>query len=169
MSLPPNYNLLKQYPNPNYVETGIWYGDSLQQAIDAGFEHVYGIDSASGCIEHCRNRFGDRVALYHMYSHDALPMLPLSEGTTFMLDAHWQFIEGTQPGPHPFPLLDELKAISDRRHPDDVVIIDDWHIFYEDRVGYSKADVKCALLTAGFSKITFVANPVISGILIAQR
>lgn len=169
MSLPQTYNLLANYPNLNYVETGIWRGDSLQMAIDAGFEHIYGIDSASGCIEHCRNRFGDQVSLWHLYSTDALPLLAIPDGTTFLFDAHWQFLEGTEPGPHPFPLLDEIKAISSRRHPSDVVIIDDWHIFYYDRVGYGKEDVLSALVTAGFSKFEYVANPVIDGILIAKR
>lgn len=172
MSLPPSYNLLAKYPNPVYVETGIWRGDSIQQALDAGFKRVIGIDVDPSCIDFCRSRFDNNPAI-ELHCGDSAACLrdiikDIQEPISFLLDAHWQFIEGTEPGPNPFPLLDEINVIADREF-NDIAIIDDWHIFYPDRVGYSKEDVLVELIRAGLNRFSYVANPVIDGILIAQR
>jgi hypothetical protein len=197
MSLPPSYNLLKEYPNRVYVETGIWRGDSLQQAIDAGFSIVIGIDNDIECLEFCKNRFamkrwheGNSASLY-FYSEKNIELsqdiqfIRVSEGDsatylwevikgqhyqiTFFLDSHWQMLEGTEPGPNPFPLLKELEQIGRHHIKTHTIIIDDYHIFYPDRVGYSKDDVKEAILKINPAyKFTHVANPVIDGILIAS-
>lgn len=172
MSLPTTYNLLARYPNPVYVETGIWRGDSIQQALDAGFNRVIGIDNDPGCIEFCKSRFDNNPAIELLCGESPQCLADVIKGIyepiTFLLDAHWQFIEGTDPGPNPFPLLDEIRAIGKRRQLD-TIIIDDWHIFYEDRVGYGKINIDATLDDYGYARLEHVANPVIDGILIATR
>jgi hypothetical protein len=180
MSLPTTYNLLAQYPNEYYVETGIWRGDSIQLALEAGFKNIIGIENDESCIEFCVSRFDlgrmpkDKsvsIELVHGDSATAMyqQIYEIPHRITFFLDSHWQFFEGTDPGPNPFPLLKELAQIQNHFIKDHTIIIDDWHIFYEDRVGYSKEDVLNALraINPNFH-FKFVANPVIDGVLIAS-
>jgi hypothetical protein len=189
MSLPQNNNLLKEYPNVHYLETGVWRGDSIQMAIDAGFSGIFGIDADPECIEFCKNRFalnrlnhefcygycGEKERqLVEVIAADSAVNLwrhieRVTQPITFFLDAHFQMIEGEYPGANPFPLLKELEQIG--RHPikTHTIIVDDWHIFYRDRVGYSKNDVKNAILQINPAyRFTMAANPVIDGILIAH-
>lgn len=172
MSLPTSYNLLAKYPNPVYVETGIWRGDSIQQAIDAGFQRIIGIDNDPNCIDFCKSRFDNNTDIELLCGDSAQHLIDVAlssdDSITFLLDAHWQFIEGTEAGPNPFPLLNEIRAIGNRRQLD-TIIIDDWHIFYPDRVGYGKMDIIAALDDYGYARIEHIANPVIDGILIATR
>lgn len=179
MSLPPDPNhapstFLKRTRSTNvYVETGIWRGDSLQYAIDAGFRRVIGIENDPSSIEFCKSRFGVDVAKIDLVQGDSALVLwdvikNIDEPITFFLDSHWQMLEGTEPGANPFPLLDELRQIA--RHKwamHHKVIIDDWHIFYPDRVGYSKDDIRNALRNMGLTNQQLVANPVIDGLMIA--
>lgn len=174
MSLPTSYNLLAKHPNPVYVETGVWRGDSIQQALDAGFARIIGIDNDWNCIEFCKSRFGSlsEEGPIKLFKADSVEYLnrfikEISEPITFFLDAHWQFLYESERGLNPFPLLNELDVIL-KRTQRDTIIIDDWHIFYPDRVGYSKGDILNKLETAGYSW-HHLANPVIDGILVARR
>jgi hypothetical protein len=178
MSLPPSQNILIRHRNYIYVETGIWRGDSLAQALSAGFPRVIGIDNDPESIEFCKNRF-------HTYGH-LHPNLTLIPGNsakclgplletfdkgdraTIFLDAHWQFLEGTEKGEYPFPLLMELAQIKQSGCKNHTIIIDDWHIFYKDRVGFSKEDILQRLRDINPAyKIIMVANPVIDNLVIA--
>jgi len=38
MSLPPNKNILKEFCEQYYIECGIFRGDSIQLAIEAGYK-----------------------------------------------------------------------------------------------------------------------------------
>lgn len=182
MSLPQTYNLLAQHMNPLYVETGIYRGDGLQQAIDANFEYKFGMDIDESCIDFCRHRFDlnryprTDVMLYPMDTATGLgPWLTSinnfypDAAITFFLDAHWQMLEGTEGGDNPFPLLAELRHIAAKRHGrNDTIIIDDMLIMQNNIVGYNASDIAnhLALINPNF-KIKRVANPVINGILIA--
>lgn len=177
MSLPPLYNLLAKYPNKWFCESGTYRSDAIAAALDAGFEHIRTIDIDPEAAIFCSNRFwltknthldikcftGDSaVMLWEMIKY-------VQEPITFFLDAHWQFFENEEAGANPFPLLKELEQIG--RHPirTHTLIVDDWHIFYRDRVGYSKNDVKNAILQINPAyKFTMAANPIIDGILIAS-
>lgn len=175
MSLPPNRNLFKEYQNRYGVETGTWRSDGVAAFLDAGFAHIRTIDIDPEARTFCANRFWLTKNTHldiRCYTGDSAEMLwdmikDINEPITFFLDGHFQMIEGENPGDNPFPLLKELEQIG--RHPirTHVIIIDDWHIFYPDRVGYSKQDVKDAVLKINPAyKFTFAANPVIDGILI---
>jgi hypothetical protein len=177
MSLPPSYNLLAQYPNKYFIETGTYRSDAVAAAIDAGFAHIRTIDIDPAAAEFCANRFwlsknthlgvkcytGDSaMALWSMIADIDEPM-------TILLDAHWQFFHDEEPGNNPFPLLQELSQIAKHPIKSNVIIVDDWHIFYPDRVGYSKQDVINALLRINPAyELTMYPNPVIDGLLVAH-
>lgn len=177
MSLPPNRNIFKEYPNKYGVETGTYRSDGVAAFLDAGFEHIRTIDIDPEAARFCSNRFWLKKNTHldiKCFTGNSATMLwdmikDINEPIVFFLDAHFQMIEGENPGSNPFPLLKELEQIG--RHPikTHTLIVDDWHIFYADRVGYSKDDVKAAILRINpLYKFKNVANPVIDGILIAS-
>ena len=171
-------SIIDQYPGKTYVETGIWRGDSLQMAINTGYKNVIGIDNDPECIEFCKNRFdihgkpgklrpklilGDSATMLYDVCKD------IDGKITFLFDAHWQFLEGTEKGDNPFPLLDELAQVWKLDRSDHTLIIDDWHIFYTDRVGYSKERVRAVIMSINDDyTIRYFANPVIDNLIVAH-
>lgn len=182
MSLPPNRNLLKEYLNPVYVETGIWRGDSIQQAIDAGFKIIVGIDNDQESIDFCKSRFNIRdergIKDKFLWTGDSASTLHavFKSGTvndvdiTFYLDAHWQLLDGTERGAHPFPLLDELQVIKEhRRDKKDTIIIDDLlYLTHPDITGWTKERIMEAVTAINWRyQFKCIANPVINNMLVA--
>lgn len=177
MSLPLDNNIFKDYPNKVLVETGSYRGDGVQAALQAGFKRVISIDNDPQAIQFCINRFDlilrpdERVEMICSDSGVVLwdIIKDIDMPITFWLDAHWQFIGPEPRGPYLFPLLKELGHIAKHPIKDHTIIIDDWHIFYPDRVGYSKEDIKQMLLAINYEyKFTHVDNPVKDGILVAH-
>lgn len=177
MSLHPQRNLFKEYPNRIFVETGSYRGDGIEAAIDAGFEKIISIDIDREQIEFCHSRFDldnnpdSNIVLYHADSAECLLHIIgcINEPITFWLDSHWQMLEETDPGKNPFPLLKELEQI--KRHPvkTHTIIIDDMLIMQPAIVGYSNEDIKRAIQEINpLYQFTYYANPVINGILVAH-
>ena len=176
MSLPPGNNIFHQFPNKVFVETGSYRGDGIQAALDAGFEKIISMDVDKEAIDFCMSRFDiinlnrNDIDLFIEDSGTALLDIigEIETKITFWLDAHWQFIGPEPRGPHLFPLLRELEQIAKHSIKEHTILIDDWHIFYPDRVGYSKASVKDAIWDINRDyKISFIDNPVKDGILVA--
>lgn len=180
MSLPPNYNLLRQYPNPTYIETGVWRGDSIRSALDAGFDRIVAIDKDAECIDFCNRRFSEvektkiqfhrgdsAVCLHKILNKIRVDNWPI----TFFLDSHWQMFEGTEPGSNPFPLLKELEQIAmfGELAKDCAIIIDDMLIMQWNIVGYD-LQIILAYLERINPNFVFekIANPIINGILVAH-
>lgn len=177
MSLPTNKNILRDMPGEVFVETGMWRGDGIAAAKDAAFNEIHSLDNDKSCIEFCYLRFdlaNNQYSGINLHWKDSALHLEdvirdIDKRICFLLDAHWQFLEGTEPGQNPFPLLKELRQISKHKRNDHIIIIDDWHIFYEDRVGYGKKDILRELYDINSNyKISYIANPVIDGMLIAK-
>lgn len=177
MSLPIKKNILCDMPGEVFVETGMWRGDGIAAAREAGFKEIHSLDNDKSCIAFCHSRFdltnNLHSGIYLHWKDSALHLEDvikhIDKQICFLLDAHWQFFEGTEHGDNPFPLLKELRQISKHKRNDHTIIIDDWHIFYEDRVGYGKKDILAELYDINNNyKISFVANPVIDGMLIAR-
>jgi hypothetical protein len=181
MSLPTPYNLLSEYRNPWFVETGAYRGDSIQMALDAGFQHIISIDNDPDAINFCRNRFDLNNP---MNPHNERIMMVLGDSAnilgavlrmihlpaTILLDAHWQLIEDTERGPNPFPLMDELQQIDDHEITSHTIIIDDFLYMTHPLVTHFKAaDVMNQLHHINERyQLRFVANPVINNILVAH-
>lgn len=185
MSLPTTYNLLREFPNRYYIETGCWRGDSLALALESGaFQEMHGIEISQEQIAFCKNRFDlyrSPRADMHLHHGDSAEILQdvinhcandNGDSITFFLDAHWQMFEGTDKGKNPFPIMKELLQIystSNAYHRPPTIIIDDWHIFYQDLAGIRKPEIITRLKSIHPSyNFRFFANPVIDGLLVAQ-
>lgn len=184
MSLPTTYNLLAKYSNYYYVETGMWRGDSLLQAYDAGFQRCYGMDVEPNNVRFVTDRF-DLNNPESQYTGKIIPGLGNSawalsdflrafcdDAITFFLDAHAQHIEGEPEYEEPFPLLDELEQIaqSNINKQGSVIIIDDiLHLTHPDITGWNRELIEKNVRRINKEfKITYVANPVKNNILIAH-
>lgn len=177
MSLPPNKNLLKEFPNPCYVESGCFRGDSIQLAIEAGFERIIGIDNDQESIDFCTKRFdlvnkrNDQVKLFKGDSAvDLWSIIKLiNQPITFFLDAHWQLIEGTEKGENPFPLMKELEQIARHQIKTHTIIIDDFlYMTHPQITEWDAIDITAYIQSINPDYlIKRIANPVINNMLVA--
>jgi len=169
----PSRNLFKEFPNRVYVETGAWLGDSIQLALDAGFEEIHSLEIDREKVDHCGQRFaGQNVYIHHKDSAIGLwdVIKNINEPITFWLDSHSQLLEGEPELANPFPLLEELEQIG--RHPlkNHTIIIDDFLLMsHPDVTGCGKYTIMARLMAIypGY-KISFFANPVKNNILVAH-
>lgn len=179
MSLPTNKPFLVNYPNTWYVETGVWRGDSIQLALDAGFSKILGIDVDPASVDFCRDRFdfknrihGDRIDLRCGDSAQHLGWLleSVTEPATILLDAHWQLLEGTERGKHPFPLLEEIAQIACHPIKTHTIIVDDLLYMTHPMVtGWNYTDILGALAQVNSAyRFELLANPVVNNLLVAH-
>lgn len=177
MSLPPNKNILRRYPNRWFVETGTYRSDAVAEALEAGFEHIRTIDVDPEAAHFCSNRFWLKKNTHldiKCYTGDSSVVLSdmirdIDEFITFWLDAHSQYLEGEPEMETPFPLLKELEQIA--RHPikGHTILIDDILIMTHPRVtGWTLDDIKfaCWQIDERY-QFELVANPVRNNLLIA--
>ena len=187
MSMHPTRNYFAEFKGDNniFIETGSYRGDGVQLAIDAGYEYIFTTDNDRESINHIDARFydvnkvldeyaipyGEKITRFLGESIEGLRIAfhYFKTPATIWLDAHWQMLEGTEPGENPFPLLDELAVIKKYGRNDSTILIDDMLIMQYDIVGYSKKEIEAALLDINPAyKLTYLPNPVINGILIAH-
>lgn len=174
MSLPPSYNLLSKYPNKYFVESGLFRGDSVALALDAGFENIISIELFEEHIIFCKNRFPDEPRITYIHGDSALVLWDtikdINEQITFLLDAHSQLLEGEPETEHPFPLLKELEQISRHHVKTSTILIDDILILsHPDITGWNKRQIELSLLGINpHYKISYIANPVRGNFLIAE-
>lgn len=126
--------VLKEFPNQVFIETGTAKGEGILIALEAGFSEVYSIEAnpevyVTGC-----NRFKDdnRVTLLMGDSGVVLPHL--LEGikcpATFWLDAHWSTGEcDLGPSVNKCPVLHDLRAIALHPIKNHVILVDDIRYF----------------------------------------
>ena len=134
-------NILKDYLNPVFIETGTYKGDGVQTALDAGFETIYSFEASPQLWEYSYNRFINQPNV-HIMNCDSSRYLPellksIKSHITFWLDAHEcgdaYIDEGDCQRVIPTfdsqPLLMELRAISSHPIKDHIIIIDDMRLF----------------------------------------
>jgi len=131
--MPASVELFKKYPNRIFIETGSAYGDGIQQALDAGFENVYSVESSKDCYDHCVERFKDdlgiRVYLVYGDSREELKhVVEIPFQITFWLDGHNE---------DDYPLLAELEAINAHPIKTHTILIDDLRMLDEKKHGLS--------------------------------
>lgn len=179
MSLPPGRNILSDYPNLTYIETGTYRGDSLQLALDSGsFNRYIGLEIDPEMVTFCKNRFDlfrsprDYFKIIEGDSAQVLGtvMEPIDHPCTIFLDSHWQQIEGTEKGDNPFPLLQELEQISKHRIKTHTIIIDDLLMLtHSDVTGWSLKQITRAILEINPSYFIFrIANPIVGNMLVVH-
>jgi len=173
MSMHPHRNLFKEFANPVYVETGAYLGDSIQLALDAGFQEIHSIEISEQHVEHCRKRFeGKPVTIHHS---DSAVMLwdvikDIKEPITFWLDSHSQLLEDEPPLAHPFPLMGELAQIQIHKIKSHTIIIDDFlFMSHPDITKRSRAEIISYLKNINPDyKLDWFANPIVNNILVAH-
>jgi hypothetical protein len=177
MSLPPNRDLLKEYPNEWFVETGTYRSDAVAAALDAGFEHIRTIDIDPEAAVFCSNRLWLSKNTHldiKCFTGDSALMLwdmikDIKEPITFWLDSHSQLFEDEIPNGNPFPLLKELEQIA--RHPvkTHTILIDDILILtHPDITGWNIANIISPItMINGLYRFKRIANPVKNNLLIA--
>lgn len=173
MSMHPDYNYFKQFPNKYFVETGSFVGDSIDLAIQAGFTDVRAIEIDPTCVSHCRQRFANNPVI--IFQGDSAEILhdvirEIKNPITFWLDSHWQMFVDTDPGPHPWPLFYELNQIAAHPVKNHTIIIDDiLYLTHPDVTGWTKQMIeeKIRKINPKY-KIQYFANPIINNILVAS-
>ena len=122
-------NIFLKYPNPVYIETGAYSGDSIQFAVDANFETIYSIELDPHWYYHCWGRFLNYPNVHLVYgnSYFMLDWLlrKINRPITFWLDAHSPDGASDIINHATFPLMQELEAIKKHHIKNHTIIIDD--------------------------------------------
>lgn len=178
MSMHPNRNLFKEFPNRVFVETGTYRGDGIQLALDAGFEKIVSVDIDYNNVRFCWDRFDlshstDKdILIYNGNSGTFLSAMieKINEPITFWLDSHWQMFDNEPKGQYPWPLLAELAQIRNHHVKNHTIIIDDMLILTHPGVtGWTKDMIENHLLWINPAyKFEYFSNPVIDSILVAH-
>ena len=113
-----------------YVETGLFRGDGIQNAI-GHFEEIHGIELDPIFHADCRQRFLDEPNVYIHFGDSAqvIKYLSIEEPALFFLDAHYSggktaYGRIEDKG---CPVLRELEAISKRPYTD-IIVVDDYRL-----------------------------------------
>jgi hypothetical protein len=117
------FEILEQYLNPVFFETGCWHGNGLLEAKQAGFRKLYSIEINEAMALWARGIIPDATILVGDSKHILKQVIDLIiyEPTTFWLDAH----EGND-----CSIIEELQSISQHKlcyaH---TILIDDMRVF----------------------------------------
>lgn len=136
-------NLKTTFNSKVFVETGCFYGKSLEFALAAGFDFCYSCDIDQDMIDHCNRTLNYKnfeITLSNSvnFLEQLLPRLDSYDSVIFFLDAHLPGHDKTENyndisvTAETFPLEKELDTIFlHRPNCRDVIICDDLRI-YED-------------------------------------
>lgn len=106
-----------------YIETGTEHGHSIEMALSAGFQKIFGIELDRNYVDECREKFTgyEGVTIFQGRSDEVLPRLlrKLDCQCVVWLDAHPGTVD------EPWPLLDELSLISEHHIKNHILLIDD--------------------------------------------
>lgn len=129
-----NENLIRFKTNNVFVETGSYWGNGIQHAIESGFDKIISLECNEIYYDHCVNKFSDQknVKLYLGDSSvDLYDIIKdINEPITFWLDAHFMCNDPEQnldnhPGRGKIPLIDELTQIKKHHLKNHTILIDD--------------------------------------------
>lgn len=143
---PPQQHLTKEYlttysKNKVLIETGTHLGDTVQLALDAGYDLIHTIEINEELYNNAVKRFegNDKVRLWLGDSIDCLIEIvnDLTEPATFWLDAHASGpLTGGRSGGS--PVLDELRIINNSFIKTHTIFIDDRRLFGTDEWSFVK-------------------------------
>lgn len=135
--------VLEKYPNKYFVETGTHVGNSVQLALDCGFEKIITMEINPEKVESAKQRFSKEIedGKVTILQGDTVKTFPealklLDDRATFWLDAHWD--DGPQ-GEYLCPLPIELEEIQKTSIKNHTLLIDDRRLFGVDNTtwGYT--------------------------------
>ena len=164
--------LFQKHPNPVFIESGTYYGDGVQAAIDAGFKTIYSIELDENLYKLCADRFKDNTNVEIIFgdSHLVLDDLlhKIDSPATFWLDGHWAG-GGTSRGKYESPLVQELEAIGRHHIKNHTILIDDLRCWNKNVQGFDKVTlIKACLQINPYYTISLDKGYIENDILIAQ-
>jgi len=168
-------NIFKEYMNSVFFETGSYFGDSIQFAIDAGFEEIYSIELSQYYYDYCINRFKStnnvKVILGDSCEKLYDNIKDIDTNITFWLDGHYS-CGNTALGKYWTPLLQELDQIQQHHIKTHTILIDDMHFWtdeYIDKHGFNQNDIinKIYEINPNY-KITYIDGAVENDILVCE-
>jgi hypothetical protein len=114
-----------------FIETGAFVGDTIS-SLKGVFDALYSIELSPKYVDHCRKRFAkfNHINIILGDSRTELSSLLESEkrAALFWLDGHYSGGD-TARGIEDSPVVAEIKAIINRNCKEDVICIDDAHLF----------------------------------------
>ncbi len=144
--MPSNTRVFNKYPNEIFIETGSFFGDGIQQALEAGFKKVISIELSDKYFQIATNRFrgNPNVLVVQGDSYKVLPQLlqGINVPVTFWLDGHHSCGD-TALGDFWAPLMQELDAIQSHSIKTHTILIDDMRCWEEPNEvhGFYKEDI----------------------------
>lgn len=143
--------VFRHHLNETFIETGSYLGDGIQNALDAGFQHVYSIELAPHHYHRCCNRFAGNPKV-HLYLGDSSVVLSqilqnINEPVTFWLDGHYSWGD-TAKGETNTPLMKELAIIAEHPIKTHTILIDDVRQFGTVEFDFLKQDEILDMLRA---------------------
>ncbi len=121
-------DVFKRHSNRIVVESGSFFGDGIEAALQAGFKEVYSVELSPQLCDSCKQRFRSNPHV-HLYLGDSSEVFKdilddIHERATFWLDGHYG--EGiTAIGKTNTPILQELALIGTHSIKNHTILIDD--------------------------------------------
>lgn len=145
-------NILKNYLSSVFIETGVFEGNGIEEAKQAGFKKIISIEISEKFCREARKRFKDNDNIFIEQGDSSVILWPIikdiKERITFMLDAHNLLCDTEVPTDKGFewwPLMKELKIIAKHPRKDHTIIIDDVRLF-DIHFETTLKEVKCLIL-----------------------
>ena len=113
----------------NFIETGSYYGDGIQLALESGFQKVYSIELSLDLYNHCKNRFDKNENVEIILGDSTYKLKEILEKNpdskfTYWLDGHYSG-GVTAKGDKECPLREELESILSRDVEGELIYVDD--------------------------------------------
>lgn len=137
-------DVFKKYnKNKCFIETGSLYGQGIEDALKAGFQHVISIEISEKYFQLCQEKFKKNPAVHVVFGDSSLllssVLSSIDAPITFWLDGH--FSNGdTGKGKSNTPLLEELSAIRNHHIKNHTILIDDVRLLGVEDLDYITLD-----------------------------
>ena len=126
-------SIFKDNLNNWYVETGTSMGSSMNEAIEAGFKKLRGIELSNAFYNHCKQYFtsNKNVILYQGDSTEILwdVIKDIDERITFFLDAHNSGGTTVHNGKGQCEMIEEIEQISLHPIKNHIIMMDDYSAY----------------------------------------
>jgi len=133
--------------NKVFIETGSYYGEGIQRALDVGFERIISIEITPKYFNLCQDKFKNNTNVEILFG-DSVKILPgllesIDEPVTLWLDAHY-----TEPSTlfnenGWCPILNELEIIKAHAQKyNDILLIDDLRVWEESCYAFDCDDIR---------------------------
>lgn len=127
-------NIFLKYQNNYFIESGSYLGNGIENAVNAGFKHIYSIELSDKYYNICKKKFesNSNVTIIKGDSCEVLFDLikDINEPITFWLDGHYS-CDDTALGKYWTPLIQELEQIKNHSIKNHIIIIDDMRCWLE--------------------------------------